>query len=231
MRGSYRATGGVVVAAFVIALLNAGGAGAKETPGADAAVTAFNLQHAIALAMLIKKNEIEQNIAVQTSEYHPLTIAQVNGMTDIRALHNQVIAAQDAAKVAQSTVVADLDPKTAEALTTALGASLEQALKNAPLAGPIIVPLTSSKTMAIYNSDQSGVAAQEPSATQTTCDVFQYVTGLYGAAGPSTLTSNVTTGQKNTLAGIGLVLGMIPIVLHCTKEHSAENPNPKASPS
>ena len=191
-------------------------------PNSDTLISKFNLQNAVNIALFIREHAIQRDLTQKLAFYHALSPGEVNSMTDLQALRAQVLAAQDAARISSETVATILTPDATTQLLNQLSPALVPAIRTDRLASPVAVNLGGTRWMMIYDETTGGGAPAVSPATETTCSVFQYVTGIYGTAGPSSLTTTASTGQKNFLAGVGFVLGLVPVVMHCSKDHSTQ---------
>jgi len=190
---------------------------------ADWVAQKFEIQQAIRVALLVRAHGIEQALNSKLASYHPLPFATINRMTDVNALRLQVIAAQQAAQTERDLIAANLTP--AQVQANVLNSSLTNALATAITAPQLPQPFTygvgGTRVLAVYDSTSTGTAPAVSPTISTACNVMSYVTGAFGTGGPQFISSTgQTTGQKNTLSIVGFALGIVPIAMNCTKDHS-----------
>jgi hypothetical protein len=212
----------VLTAVISLALSTIGLASASDDNGNWVAVR-LEIEQAVQLALAIKARNVERTLNEDLADYQPLPEATINQMSDIKQLRSRLIAAQDAAATARNVVASTLSPDSAKSLIQAapLSESLATSLTQPDLSKPFEYNIGGTRVLAVYDTTNTGLAPATSPSTSTVCNVMSYVTGAFGASGPQFISSTgETTGQKNTLSIIGFALGIVPIAMNCTAEHS-----------
>jgi hypothetical protein len=190
----------------------------------DGAIGRLQFEQTLRVALLVRFHSIEQSLNERLNSYHPLSLEAIGKMNDVTQLRAKLIEAQGAAQETRDVVAANLSATDVanKLSSSAVTSALATAISNPqPLTQPFIYSVGGTRVLAVYDTTTTGSAPAVSPALSTACNVMTYITGAFGTAGPQFIsTSGQTTGQKNTLSIIGFGLGIVPIAMNCTKDHS-----------